>query len=238
MFNLTSPSALRHALLSGAAALGLLAGLPLQAKKDKGPEKLTQPGKYEDWNDIINQLEIKESFKITDFAEVRLLPVDTSKTALPDKEDNTYDPTVSVLKHATGSIIEGMKGELKAPPINTGDMPAPAPAAPPAAVADSAAAPAAPAAAPRILVIRVRIVELNPGSRAARYWGGFGAGKSSVEFEGDAIDGASGKVLLHFSITRSSSGAWKVAGGDYERMMTGDVQDAGSDIGTMLAFFK
>jgi hypothetical protein len=45
-------------------------------------------------------------------------------------------------------------------------------------------------------------------------------------------------VLLSFSVTRASSGTWKIAGGNYEKMMSGDVGDAGSDVGKMLTFFK
>ena len=45
-------------------------------------------------------------------------------------------------------------------------------------------------------------------------------------------------MLLTFNVTRASSGTWKMAGGNYEKMMAGDVQDAGSDVGKMLTFFK
>jgi hypothetical protein len=226
---------IRLALPASALALLLIfSGTTVRAKKD---HSLTAPGKYEDWNDIVNSLEIKESFKLGDYSSVVVTPVETAKTPLPDKDDNTYEPTLNVLKKVTGTLIEGMRDELKSPPVAAGDAPAPAPAAAPAANSAAGSA-AAPAAALKVLVVRLRIVALNPGSRAARYWGGFGAGKSSVELAGEVADGASGRVLLVFSLTRASSGTWKMAGGDYEKMMTGDIEDAGSDVGTMLAAFK
>ena len=224
---------LSRSLLTAVAVLGLITGLPLSAKNDEAP---TRPGSYEDWNDgMINKLVIKESFKTSDFAEVRVAPVETATTPLPDKDDNTYEPAVNVLKQARSYLMEGMKEELKSPPVTEGDMPPPAP---PAASAPASGASATAPARPRVLVLRVRVIKLDPGSRAARFWVGFGSGKSNVELAGELLDGDSGKVLLTFNLTRASSGGGKVAGGKYEKMMGGDIWDAGSDIGQMLALFK
>jgi hypothetical protein len=164
-------------------------------------------------------------------------PVDTAATPLPDKDDNTYEPAVNVLKQATTYLVEGMKEELKAPPVTTGEAPTAAAPSKPVAPEGSAAAPV-PAPKPRVLLLRVRVVKLEPGSRAARVWVGFGAGKSNVELSGDLLDGESGRVLLSFSLTRASSGGGKIAGGKYEKMMGGDIWDAGTDLGQMLALFK
>jgi Domain of unknown function (DUF4410) len=88
------------------------------------------------------------------------------------------------------------------------------------------------------LQVRVRIVRMNPGSRSARFFGGFGAGKSSVEIEGNIVDGSSNTVLLSFTTQRSSGGMTKFGGGSYEKLLSGDLSDLGSDIGAMLAVFK
>ncbi len=237
MITHSAGSTLRHALSAGAFTLLLLSsGMATHAKKDKPPSSLTAPGKYEDWNDIINSLEIKESFKLGDYAKVVVTPVDTAKTPLPDKDDNSREPAVKVLKRATAILVEGIQNELTSPPVTAGDEPPSAPAAPASAAAPQPSAEAP--APPKVLVVRLRIVELNPGSRAARAWVGWGAGKSSVELAGEVTDSASGHVLLSFSLTRASSGTWKMAGGDYEKMMAGDVEDVGSDVGTLLAAFK
>ena len=77
---------------------------------------------------------------------------------------------------------------------------------------------------------------MNPGSRALRYFVGFGAGHSGTDFQGEVIDGGSGKVYLRFKHGRGSSIG--VFGGDYEKMMSGDSKDAAEDLGKMLVKFQ
>jgi hypothetical protein len=218
-------TSIRRSTLAGAALLGLLAALPAPAK-DADSDALTRPGRYEDWNDNISSVEIKQTFRVADYAEVRVV-LDTAATPLPDKDDNAYEPVKAVLERATETFVTGMKDELPAPPITTEPL------------RGSAAVPeAGGATVSRALAVRVRIVRLNPGSRSARFFGGFGAGKSSVEIEGEILDGTSNTVLLSFATQRSSGGMTKAFGGNYEKLMSGDVKDVGSDIGAMLALFK
>jgi len=209
-----------------AVLLGLLISVPAHAKT---PVSLTQPGTYQDWNEDIAKVEIKQTFKLGDFSEV-LVSVDTSATPLPDKEDNAYEPVTLVLKDATQTFITGMREELSTPAIKADT----------AAAAASNTAPTTPAAgtAPPVLQVRIRVLNVNPGSRAARFFGGFGAGKSSIEIDGEIIDGTSNTVLLSFVTQRSSSGMMKVGGGSYEKLLNGDLNDLGTDIGAMLGVFK
>jgi hypothetical protein len=204
-------------LAVAAMLFGMLLVAPAHGKKAD-----TNPGTYEDWNEDIARVEIKQTFKLADFSEVRVA-LDTSATPLPDKDDNAHEPVVKVLKDATSTLVTGMQEELESPAIKVET-------APTSEAPLSAASP--------VLQVRVRIVRMNPGSRSARFFGSFGAGKSSVEIEGEIVDGTSNTVLLSFATQRSSGGMTKFGGGSYEKLLTGDLSDLGTDIGAMLTLFK
>ncbi len=81
------------------------------------------------------------------------------------------------------------------------------------------------------LVVEGEFTRLDPGSRAKRYWGGFGAGKSGVEVKGRIVK-ASGEVLAEFAQKRIAvMGAF---GGDYDRKLASDCRSIGEDIADFL----
>jgi hypothetical protein len=81
------------------------------------------------------------------------------------------------------------------------------------------------------VVIEGKFVTIDPGSRAKRYFAGFGAGKSSVEVAGSVKD-ASGRTLATFGQRRV--GAMGVGGGDSLDKLMSDSRDIGEDIGKFL----
>jgi hypothetical protein len=81
------------------------------------------------------------------------------------------------------------------------------------------------------VVIEGKFVTLDPGSRAKRYFAGFGAGKSSVEVAG-AVKDASGRTLATFEQRRI--GAMGMGGGDSLGKLMSDSRDIGEDIGKFL----
>jgi hypothetical protein len=81
------------------------------------------------------------------------------------------------------------------------------------------------------LVIEGKFLRLDPGSRAKRYFAGFGAGKSSVEVAGSVKD-ANGRTLATFSQRRI--GAMGMGGGDSLGKLMSDSKDIGEDIGKFL----
>jgi hypothetical protein len=88
-------------------------------------------------------------------------------------------------------------------------------------------------AAPRgALVVEGKFVELNPGSRAKRYFAGFGAGKSSVKVVGSVKD-SMGRTLATFDQRRI--GAMGLGGGDSLGKMMSDARSIGEDIAKFLA---
>jgi hypothetical protein len=82
------------------------------------------------------------------------------------------------------------------------------------------------------LIIEGRFLKIDPGSRAKRYWGGFGAGKSGVQVAGTVKD-ASGKVLAEFTHMKHSGIG--LVGGDYVKFLSDDTKDVGLDIAQFLA---
>jgi len=73
------------------------------------------------------------------------------------------------------------------------------------------------------LLLRARITKINPGSQAARYWGGLSAGAAIVEITED-VDERTNAVLITFRQERRSS--WGLLGEEpayasYENKLTG-----------------
>ena len=177
------------------------------------------PGKYKDWERFIDELEIIQPFKLSAYSQVIIFPLETSSTPLPEKDDNTFEPTTKTLSKISQIFIEGItKGVQAKIPVVLGEK------EPPSEMAESG-----------ILVVRGRVTEMNPGSRAARFWVGFGAGRSRVEIQGIVLDAKTQKELLRFKHARVS--ALGVFGGDYENFLTGDARNVGEDIGKLLLKF-
>ena len=82
------------------------------------------------------------------------------------------------------------------------------------------------------LVIEGKFLTLDPGSRAKRYFAGFGAGKSSVKVSGSVKD-AGGRTLATFEQRRI--GAMGVGGGDSLGKLMSDSRNIGEDIAKFLA---
>ena len=88
---------------------------------------------------------------------------------------------------------------------------------------------AAPAGA---LVLSGKFITLDPGSRAKRYFAGFGAGKSAVKVAGTVTD-AQGKTLATFEQRRI--GAMGMGGGDSLGKLMADSRNIGEDLAKFMA---
>jgi hypothetical protein len=196
-----------------ALAVAVLAAPASDAVAKKKPAP-TAPGKYTEWGDDIDELEIVESFKTADYERIVVEPFDTSATPLPDPDDNSYVAAKTALAYVTPPFVEGLSSQL---------------AKPPSAVGDPGTAP------PGALVIRGKVTTMDPGSRAARYWGGFGAGAARTEIQGEVADAATGKVLLRFRQERRSG--FGIAGGDYVKLMQRNLRTIGEDLAGVLKSF-
>jgi len=81
------------------------------------------------------------------------------------------------------------------------------------------------------LLVEGKFITIDPGSRAKRYFVGFGAGKSSVKVAG-AVKDSSGKTLATFEQRRI--GAMGMAGGDSLGKLMSDSRSIGEDIAKFL----
>jgi uncharacterized protein DUF4410 len=82
------------------------------------------------------------------------------------------------------------------------------------------------------ITVEGKFLTLDPGSRAKRYWAGFGAGKSSVKVSGVVKD-AAGRTLATFEQRRI--GTMGVGGGDSLGKLMSDSRSIGEDIAKFLA---
>ena len=82
------------------------------------------------------------------------------------------------------------------------------------------------------LIVEGKFLTLDPGSRAKRYFAGFGAGKSSVKVSGSVKD-AAGRTLATFEQRRI--GTMGMGGGDSLGKLLSDSRSIGDDIGKFLA---
>jgi hypothetical protein len=84
------------------------------------------------------------------------------------------------------------------------------------------------------VVLEGRFVRIDPGSRAKRFFVGFGAGVSGVAVAGRLV-AADGTILATFEHARHSG--LGMYGGEYVKFLTDDARDVGTDIGTFLVAF-
>lgn len=173
----------------------------------------------QEWNDAIDHIEFVENFVLDDYEAVVLLPLDTSQTPMPPR-DNTYEPTKQALARSTSTIAQGINDKLKSVPVTlapTADQPQPG----------------------KVVVLRGRITEMNPGSQSARFWVGMGAGAARATMICELADGPSGRTLLRWKDGRASTGKGvKNMGGDYGALLRQNLLELGQDTGILLSAFS
>lgn len=184
------------------------AGPSLAKKKKKGVS--TEPGTYTEWQEDIDHLEILSKFELSSYKKIYVREFDSSKTELPDRDDNTYEPVKEVLADPEPPFIQGLGKELSGIKVEAGKG------------RDG-------------LVVKGTVLKLNPGSRAARYWGGFGAGAAETQLRLEVTDGETGKVLLR--VTQERRSGFGIGGGNYVKLMQRNLREIGEDLALVLSAF-
>lgn len=203
----------RRAVLCPVVCLIVVAmTLPAFAEKKKaGP---TEPGIYKAWGPNIDQLEIVRTFRFADFTTIVVTPFETESTPLPDPKDNTYELAKKVLASATEGFVQGLRGSVQ----------------PKVEIEKNAGT------SEGTLVIRGKVVMMDPGSKSKRFFGGiYGAGAAKTKIEGEIIDAKSGEVLARFTQERRSSIG--VLAGDYQELMQRNLNTIGEDVANILKAF-
>jgi hypothetical protein len=177
----------------------------------------TAPGTYKEWGKDIDEIEIVKTFKIADYDHIVVQTFDTSAAPLPDAKEKSYNSIKSVLDGYTMTLVEALRPELKAKAeVTTSDK------------ASKAA---------KTLIIRGKVADVSPGSRAKRYLGGVGAGAAGTKLSGELVDARSGDVLARFTQERRSGGTFKFAGGNDMDVMRDSIHAAGKDVAHILDAF-
>src|SRR5437016_5738068 len=139
------------------AVTSLLATLVLVAVAEaRGKDAPTAPGTYKGWGPDIDTIEILKTFKASDYDTIVVNRFDTSSTPMPEKSEKSYDSVKAALDGYTETFTEALRDAMKGK----------------ATVTMGSAAPKK----SRALLIRGKVEGINPGSRAKRTMGGFGAG--------------------------------------------------------------
>ncbi|MEY2496358.1 MAG: hypothetical protein QOJ45_2850 [Verrucomicrobiota bacterium] len=190
------------------AVLGIVSlTLPRDASAaSRGP---TAPGTYRDWNGDIDEVTILQPFNAASFDAIAVESFDTTGVQLPNPKDNTYPAVLSAMRLIKPAFMGGLQEKARRKLGGGGRG---------------------------TLIIWARMTKLDPGSRAARYWAGFGAGAVKIQMVGEIVDGNSKKVLVRFKQERRS--AFGVFGGGYEELFTRTARQIGGDIATLVNAFQ
>ena len=197
----------RLCFASGVLAFALFAN---SAAASKGS---TTPGTYHDWDGDIDEVVILQPLHLNAYHDIAVEAFDVSKVALPNPKENTYQAVHAALNSLKPAFLEGFQKDLRQKP--GGPNPA--------------------RGKGQTLVVLVRVTKLDPGSQAARYWGGFGAGAVKIEMTGEFVDAASRKVLVRFKQERRSG--FGMFGGGYGELFTRTARQIGGDVAELLNAF-
>lgn len=177
----------------------------------------TTPGNYKDWNKV-DSVQIVQSFKFADYNKIMVLPLDKRDIKMPADTDNTYKPTKQILEESDTHFLEGLRKGVsdfrKDVTVEKSET----------EIKDA-----------KVLLVRSKLIALNPGSRAARVWGGFGAGAASAKIAIEIVDASTGTVLSRMTHERrAGTGNF---GGAYEKVMSKALTEVGETFGKGLKGF-
>ena len=166
------------------------------------------PGTFRDWHDV-DEVTIIRPFNAAAYDQIAVESFDSAGVKLPPANENTFSAVQSAIRMMKPAFMDGL--------------------------AQKAQRKAAAKASGKTLVVRARLTKVDPGSQAARYFVGFGAGAVKIAIVGEIIDGASGKVLVRFAQERRSGfGAF---GGNYSELFMRTARQLGGDIGGLINAF-
>lgn len=196
--------------------VSLVAVAPLaEARGSKNPQKT--PGKYTGWSEAdIDEIEIVKTIAVSDYDTIAVLPFDTSKVdtkAFGDKAVTVQ----GALDGYTAVFVEGLRDDLESK-------------------ADVKIVDKAPKSA-KTLIVRGSVEGMDPGSRAKRYLGGFGAGAAENKVSVELVDAKSGDVVVRFTQAHRSAGTFKFAGGSDAQVLRDGTRAMGEDTAAVINMF-
>jgi hypothetical protein len=183
--------------------------IPSQLYAQKGGA--VKPGNYTDWNDV-DQVTIVQPFQRSAYQRVVVAPLDTRNAPLPEKSDNSYADVKAALAGSTQAFVQGLRDNSPGMQVQSGS-----------------------GGGANALIVRARITKSDPGSQAARYFAGFGAGAAKVGVSGEIVDGKTNKVLVRFTQERRSGVG--MFGGGYRELLERSLRQIGGDVAGLIGAF-
>jgi hypothetical protein len=206
-------SKLSFARVAVVCLVAIAVSIPAEARRKKSPAASTEPGTYQKWGPDIDEIEVVKTFNAADYKTIAVVPFDTDDVQLPKPEDNTYEPVKKVLGSVTDPFVESLSEHTAA----------------------KVSLEAKPEKAAGTLIVRAKVLEMDPGSKAARYFAGFGAGAARSKISGEIVDAKTKAVLVKFTQERRSGVG--MMGGDYVSLMNRNIRAIGEDVANILQVF-
>jgi len=193
----------------------LVAGLSIPAPAVAGSKGSTAPGKYTSWGEEeFDELEIVQTFKFADYTGVSVAPLDVSK--VPERTDNEAKNVKEAVAAVDESFLTGVKKGVSS-------------------FSKSAVQPGA--GTGHALLVKGTVIELDPGSKAARAFAGYGAGATRAKIAGEVVEADTGKVLLRFTHEKRAGSGFGFAGGGSKKLMLKSAEHVGEDLGKVFKSF-
>ena len=191
----------------------LVAGLSIPA--GAAGKTSTAPGKYTSWGEEdFDELEVVQAFKFADYTGLAVEALDTKE--VPPRTDNekknVQEAVVAVDEAFLAGFRKGVSSFSKAP-VQAG------------------------AGSGHALLVKGKVVTLDPGSRGARYGVGMGAGAAKAKVTGEVVEADTGKVLLRFAHEKRAGSGFGFAGGNSKKLMLKSAEHVGEDLGKVFKAF-
>lgn len=192
--------------------LSLVASGPAVARADSASD--TSPGSYHFWRGQIDEVTVKQPFKADDYRDILVEPLGTVGIQVPEKP--RQEEAAQALKNAKAAFLEGLRGNLRERGTNRSAQ---------RKAGDDA------------LVIRARLVAIDPGSENARYYlFGLGGGAVRVTIVGEIFERSSHRTLVTFQQTRRC--AFGPGGGTgFGELFTKTTRQIGADVAALINAF-
>ena len=169
------------------------------------------PGTYQDWGGEIDEVVVLTPVSVP-VSRIDVVPIRYDGVELPSQKDNTYQAVREVLGHSMNPFMRGLHEKIASNIVIREGEP------------NRKLAPT--------LLLRIRITQIDPGSQAARYRGGFGAGAARVEITGEILDERQQAVVATFRQGRKSGVG--LLGGGYHALLDRTLKQIGGDIAGLL----
>lgn len=181
---------------------------PIEVK----PDSAVSGKSYVDWHNYLDYIHIYKTVMAKDYSRIYILPIDQSNIQFPEKQDNRYPAMVNGIKNFPDIIrTQFLKRIPNLEVVILKEWPA--------QVADKS------------LCLQLTLEEIDMGSRALRFWVGFGAGAQSVKISGKVFSNT-GEEFFNFNQKRlSSKGGLKFT---YQRVLESEFENLGEDIAKVL----